>query len=154
MKKIGVWMAVAALAVAGFAMTGAMAHDEKDTLDGAYRFVRLDTPSGPQETQEGMLVVADGHMCHIRVGKEREAITREDSDEEQTRKAAAAFGSANGTCGTYTLEAGKVTATWAVSLQPGGEGNSSEFLVEREGDSLTLAPAGAPQFKFVNERVR
>ncbi len=152
MRKLGIWMLAATAAALIFGPATAVAHDEKAGLDGAYEFVRLDTPNGPQETQIGMLVVADGRLCHIRVAKDREAMSREDTDEQRTLKAAAAFRSANGTCGTYTLQDDKVVASWTVSFQPGGEGNSSEFIVTRDGDWLTLAPAGAPDFKFVYKR--
>jgi len=120
-----------------------------DNLDGAYDFVRLDTPDGPNTSQEGMMIVSEGYMCHIRVAKDREKLSREDAEEIQIKKQAAAFSSVNGTCGSFKVAEGKISVTWATAVNPNQVGNTSDYVFDKDGDTLSIGPASAPQFRFV-----
>ncbi len=143
MKPVLITLLTMGLLVSAFAL-----HDE-GSLDGAYEFIRVDTPDGPNTDQKGMMIIKDGYICHVRTAKTREKLEQNDAEAEQDRQAAAAFRTANGTCGKYTIEGSKVTLTWMTAVNPNSEGNSSEYVFEREGDNLIIAPAAATQFKFV-----
>ncbi len=132
---------------------GAGAFHGENVLEGAYQFVRLDSPQGSSTTQEGMLVVKGDYLCHLRVSKEREKMVQDEPAEERSRKAAAAFQGSNATCGKIEVHEGRVIAHWGVTLDPNDEGNTSEFVFTQDGETLTIAPAGAPEFKFVYRKV-
>ena len=123
-----------------------------DNLDGAYEFVRLDTPDGPNTSQGGMMVVSSGYMCHIRTANEREKLSREDAEDVRLKKQAEAFSSVNGTCGSFKVSDGKISVTWATAVNPNQVGNTSEYVYDSEGDTLSIGPASAPQFRFVYKK--
>lgn len=123
-------------------------------FDGVYELVRLDTPDGPQATQNGMLIVSNGYLCHLRVNKEREKLSRDDTRQQRMMKAAEAYRAATATCGSFTLEGERVTAHWTVALDPGDQGNTSEFIFKEVGETLSIAPARSPDFRFVYRRLK
>jgi hypothetical protein len=123
-------------------------------FDGAWEFVHLVTPDGASTTQRGHMVVSSDCVCFVRVGKEREGINADDSDEAKVEKAANLYDSVRATCGTFTIEGDSLKATWLTSADPSVEGNTSEFILGIEGDTVSLAPAAAPQFKFVHRRIQ
>lgn len=122
------------------------------SLDGAWEFVQLETPDGPSQTQVGEMIVHGDRVCHVRVGRQRDEIAEEDSEEERTTKAAALYGSTTAACGTFAIEGNLLTVQWTTSSDPGVEGNTTEFEFTSEGDTVTLAPTGNPQFRFVYRR--
>ena len=132
----------------------AAVEEPASTLDGAWEFVRMETPDGPSETQVGEMIVFDDRVCHLRVGRERDEIAEEDSEEERTEKAAALYGSTTAACGTFELEEDLLTVQWTTSSNPGVEGNTTEFEFTSEEDIIILAPAANPQFRFVYRRAR
>lgn len=144
--------ALCGLAAFVLSLSPSFAASDDDHFDGVYEFVRMETPDGVQTTQKGMLIAKDGYICHVRVARERETLSREDSEAERTRKAAAAFAASNATCGAYTPGEGKISVNWAIAVNPGVEGNNTEFLVEHAGGEVKIAPAAAPQFKFVYKK--
>lgn len=121
-------------------------------LDGAWEFVRLDTPDGPNQNQVGEMIVHGNRVCHLRVGREREAIAEDESEEQRSAKAAALYGSTTAACGTFTLDGDLLTVNWTTSSDPAVEGNTTEFEFTSEGDMVILAPAANPQFRFVYRR--
>ena len=123
-------------------------------LDGAWEFVRLDTPEGPNQNEVGEMVVHGNKVCHLRVGREREAVAQGDSEEQRSAKAAALYGSTTAACGTFTLEGDRLTVNWTTSSNPTVEGNTTEFEFTSEGDVVILAPAANPQFRFVYRRTQ
>ncbi|MCZ6484312.1 MAG: hypothetical protein O6826_01280 [Acidobacteria bacterium] len=149
--------AMAAMACSGGAATATevtpQAESSVERYNGVYQLVRLDTPNGPTTTQKGLMILQDGSLCHLRVDKERERIDQDESDEDTMRMSAAAFTAANSACGTFTLEGGKVTATWIATLNPNRDGSTSEFIFSQEEDLLFIAPAGSPEFKYVYQKV-
>ncbi len=153
MKKRDGFAVLIAVAVLALAALPALAFHGEAVLEGAYEFVRSESPQGSSTTQMGMMVVKGDYMCHLRVSKEREKTVQDEADEERDRKYAAAFRGSNGTCGKIRIEGDKVIADWGVTLDPNDEGNTSEFVFHQDGGTLTIAPAGAPQFKFVYQRV-
>jgi hypothetical protein len=123
-------------------------------FDGVWEFVHLVTPDGEMTTQRGHMVVNADHVCFVRVGQEREAIANDDSDEVKAEKAAGLYNGLKATCGSYAVEGERMTATWLTSADPSVEGNVSEFVLVADGDTVSLAPAAATQFKFVYRRVQ
>ena len=121
-------------------------------LDGAYQFVRLETPDGPVQNQQGMMILSSGYLCQIRVPMDRPKLTDGLSDEEKTKIWAEGFRSANSTCGSYSLEGPNATVSWNVALDPAIQDNVSKFIFESEGEYLKVAPAAAPEFKFVYKK--
>ena len=122
-------------------------------LDGAYEFIHIDTPDGPSTTQRGHLLVSGDYVCHVRVVKERESIGEDDSEEVRLQKSAQLAGSTTAACGTYSIEGDRLTANWVTSHDPANEGNATEFIFTQDGDQVVLAPAAAPQFKFVYKKL-
>jgi hypothetical protein len=100
------------------------------------------------------MVVSSNCVCFVRVGKERESIDADESDEVKQRQAAALYNSVKATCGTFSIEGDSLTAQWLTSADPGIEGNSTRFILTTENDTVSLAPAVAPQYKFVYRRLR
>ena len=56
------------------ALASANSFGQGSNLDGVYEFTHMETPDGVQETQMGMLIIADGHICHVRTAKDREPL--------------------------------------------------------------------------------
>ena len=132
---------------------GAVPAEPANPFVGAWEFVHLGTPDGPNTSQRGHMVVSDKHVCFVRVGNEREAIAEDDSEEVAAQKAAELFNAVRATCGTYKVEGDSLKATWLTSAEPTVEGNSAEFIMSLEGDTVSLAPAAATQFQFVYRRI-
>lgn len=153
--KSRLWLVAAVLTgIIMLALTGhLLAFHGESPLEGAYEYVRSESPQGTSSGQVGMLVIKGDHLCHLRVAKDREKTVRDESEEERNRKYASAFRGSNGTCGKIAVDGEKVTATWGVSLDPNDEGNVSEFIFAQDGEELTISPAGAPDFKFVYKKV-
>jgi hypothetical protein len=120
---------------------------------GAWEFVHVGTPDGPNTSQRGHMVVSDEHVCFVRVGNEREAVGEDDSEEVAAQKAAELFNAVRATCGTYEVEGNTLKATWLTSAEPTVEGNVAEFIMSLEDDTVSLAPAAAPEFQFVYRRI-
>lgn len=125
-----------------------------DDFTGAWDFVRLDTPDGPSTTQQGMMVVFGDYVCHVRIQKDRDAIAEDDSAEVKGEKATKLLNGSNAACGTFTRENDRLTVNWSTAVKPETQGNATEFILTTEGDTVLLAPAAAPQFKFVYQRLR
>jgi len=123
-------------------------------FDGAWEFAHLVTPDGLSTTQRGHMVVTADYVCFVRVGKERVAIEAEDSDQVKAEKAARLYSAVRATCGTYSIEGDRLKATWLTSADPSVEGNTAEFILATETDTVSLAPAVAPQYQFVYRRLR
>jgi hypothetical protein len=123
-------------------------------FDGVWEFAHLVTPDGLSTTQRGHMVVTSDHVCFVRVAKERETINTDDSDEVKAEKAAGLYNSVKATCGTFSIEGDSLKANWLTSADPSVEGNITEFILNTEPDTVSLAPAMAPQYKFVYRRVR
>ena len=130
-----------------------LAQEPASPFDGAWEFVHLVTPDGPNASQRGHMVVSAGHVCFVRVGVERETIGEDDSDQVAAEKAAGLFNAVTATCGTYTVDGNTLKASWLTSADPSVEGNVAEFIMGLEGDTVSLAPAVAPQFRFVYRRI-
>ena len=123
-------------------------------FDGTWEFAHLVTPDGLSTTQRGHMVVTSDFVCFVRVGKERMGIEAEDSDQVKVEKAAGLYNSVKATCGTYAIEGDTLKANWLTSADPNVEGNTAEFILATTPDSVSLAPAVAPQFQFVYQRVK
>lgn len=123
-------------------------------FDGAWEFLHLVTPDGLSTTQRGHMVVSSDCVCFVRVGREREAVGADDLDEVKVEKAAALYDSVRATCGTFTIEGDSLKAEWLTSADPSVEGNTTRFILTAEADTVSLAPAVAPQYKFVYRRMQ
>lgn len=121
---------------------------------GAWEFVHLVTPDGISATQRGHMVVSSDSVCFVRVTKERELIGDDDSDELKAEKAASLYNAVRATCGTFSIEGNSLKANWLTSADPSVEGNQTEFLLSSEADTVSLAPAAAPQYQFVYRRLQ
>lgn len=122
-------------------------------FNGVYEFVRLETPDGPSASQKGMLILQDGYLCHVRTRKDREKIP-DQPKEEMMKKSAEAFAASNATCGTFTMEGDKVTATWHTNVDPNDEANASSFIFTKQEDLLFISPGGDTRFKLVYRKVK
>lgn len=128
--------------------------DEASSFDGVYEFVRLETPEGENTDQQGLMIVHEDYVCHVRASKERQAIVQDDSEQVRQEKAAALFLASAAACGQYTLEGDTLTVDWETASDPSVERNETEFILTQSEGELLLAPASAPEFKFVYRPVQ
>jgi len=126
----------------------------ENQFDGVWEFVQLVTPDGPSTTQRGHMVVTSDYVCFVRVNKERNPIATDDPDDVKSEKAADLYNAVRATCGTFSIEGDSLKAHWLTSADPSVEGNFTDFILTREADTISLAPAAASQYKFVYRRVR
>ena len=133
--------------------SAAFASDPK--LDGAYKFVGLKFPGGRQTEADakGMIVVHGKYMAFVRAGVGRKTWNQDEPEEEQMKKAAAAFQGLAATAGWFEIEKNVITLHQEAQANPASMGTPSKWEFTLEGKKLTLKPAGNTNVEFHFERL-
>ena len=125
---------------------------EKDFV-GVWKVLHQETPQGQSTRQHGVMMVYGNYVCHLSVGKERQAPSREDSEEIRLEKRAKLWGQTTASCGTFKMKEDTITVKWTTSNNPNTQGHVTDFVLSRDGEQIKLAPAANPDFKVVYERL-